>query len=182
MPSKRDHIITSALHLYRTTGVCGTTLKDVSHASGVPLGNLYYYFKTRDELVLAALEACEGELRVLLDRLAPLPPREWIEAYFEWLLLDSGAAARDGCPFDTLALELRSVNDPVAPRAAQVVRVYLDAMRSSVSGVGVPVGLAEEMFLAVQGAYVVSRVLGDPDVFQENVTKIRDRTLSSLAG
>ena len=33
----------------------GTTLADIAHAADVPLGNVYYYFKTKDELVDAVI-------------------------------------------------------------------------------------------------------------------------------
>ena len=34
-----------------------TTLGDIARAADVPVGNVYYYFKTKDQLVEAALGA-----------------------------------------------------------------------------------------------------------------------------
>ncbi|MDL2344862.1 TetR/AcrR family transcriptional regulator [Deinococcus sp. MIMF12] len=171
---KREQIVRGALRLYRTRAVCGSTLKDVAAASGVPLGNLYYYFQTREELLLAVLDACEAELRGLLDDLAPLPPPAWLHAYFGWLLTDPDSAAHGGCPFGTLAVELRALRDPAAPRAAQIVQHYREAVAARTRTV-FPDSDPDEVFLAVQGAYTVARALDDPQLFQRRMDQLRGR-------
>ncbi|WP_019586080.1 TetR/AcrR family transcriptional regulator [Deinococcus apachensis] len=173
MRSKREHIVDTTLRLYRANGVAGTTLKDVAEAAGIPLGNMYYYFKTRDDLVRAALEACEAELLDLLSTLAPLPPRAWFEGYFDWLLADPGGAAEFGCPFGTLAGELRALGDPAAARAAQTVRLYLDALRARTGALGLSLTEADDLFIAIQGAYTVARTLNDPELFRQSVLRLR---------
>lgn len=177
MHSKRDQIITAALGRFRTSGVCGTTLQDVAEASAVPLGNLYYYFKTRDDLVLAVLDQCEHELQLLLAQLAPLAPAAWLAAYFEWLLSDPSDAARLGCPFGALASELRALGHPAAPRAARIVQTYFDAVCARIRTLDSTEGVAEDIFLSVQGAYAVSRVTGDPALFQHSVSRLKERLL-----
>lgn len=173
MQSKREQIVAVALRLYRAGGVASTTLKDVAQASGVPLGNLYYYFRTRDDLVRAALEACEDELRGLLTRLAPLSPRAWWAAYFDWLLSDVAGAAQFGCPFGTLAGELRALGAPAAARAGQTVELYLGALREKTVALGLPQTAADDLFLAVQGTYTVARALNDPDLFRQAILRLR---------
>lgn len=173
MQSKREQIVAVALRLYRESGVAGTTLKDVAQASGIPLGNMYYYFKTRDDLVRAALDACEGELLDLLARLSPLTPQAWFGAYFDWLLADPQGAAQFGCPFGTLAGELRALGDPAAARAGQTVALYLGALRQRTVALGLPTAAADDLFLAVQGAYTVARALNDPELFRQSVGRLR---------
>ena len=174
MRSKRDQIVTAALRRYRTSGVSGTTLKDIAEVSGVPLGNLYYYFKTREELLLAVLDECERELHILLTQLAPLMGKAWYTAYFDWLLEDPEDAARFGCPFGTLAAELRALDDPSAPRAARVVQLYLQALRERADTLDRP-DAADDLFGAVQGAYMVAHTLNDPAFFVQVVQRLRTR-------
>ena len=178
MRSKRDLIITTALTRFRSAGILGSTLQDIAIASGVPLGNLYYYFKTRDELVLAVLDACEQELSALLARLDGHAPPDWLNAYFDWLLDNSADASRLGCPFGTLATELRAINDLAAPRAARTVETYRTAVRTQVQRLGLKLEEGEDVFLFVQGAYVVSRVTGDPALFEQSLERLRKRLLS----
>lgn len=178
--TKRNEIVAAALELYRTFGVGGTTLKNVSDASEVPLGNLYYYFKTRSQLVLAVLDECERELQTLLKRLSVLSPAAWLDAYFEWLLTDPAAAARFGCPFGALALELRALSDPAAERAAETVETYFRAVRVQTVALGLPLTFADDLFTAVQGSYAVARVRGDAAFFQASIQRLRDRTMQTI--
>ena len=48
---KRQRLIETATQVMYQQGTHRTTLADVAQASGVPLGNIYYYFKTKDALV-----------------------------------------------------------------------------------------------------------------------------------
>src|SRR5205823_14030890 len=55
-PSKRDQLVASADALAHRQGFNRTTLADVATESGVLLGNLYYYFKTKHDLGEAVVE------------------------------------------------------------------------------------------------------------------------------
>jgi AcrR family transcriptional regulator len=48
----RQRIVDAALELFREKGYDGTTMRAVAQAAGVSLGNAYYYFSSKDELVL----------------------------------------------------------------------------------------------------------------------------------
>src|ERR671918_2549711 len=55
--SKRERLVASATELLHQQGVEKTTLAEIAQAANVPPGNVYYYFKTKDELVEAAIDA-----------------------------------------------------------------------------------------------------------------------------
>jgi AcrR family transcriptional regulator len=57
-PGKRDRLVAGAREAIHRQGVEATTLADIAEASGVPLGNVYYYFKSQGELVAAAIDSC----------------------------------------------------------------------------------------------------------------------------
>jgi AcrR family transcriptional regulator len=52
---KRERLTTAAATVLHEQGVEKTTLADIARAADVPIGNVYYYFKTKDELVEAAI-------------------------------------------------------------------------------------------------------------------------------
>ena len=52
---KHERLIASARALLHEQGVQRTTLAEVAERAQVPPGNVYYYFKTKDELVAARL-------------------------------------------------------------------------------------------------------------------------------
>ena len=56
-PPKRQRLIDSARELIHEQGVQRTTLAQIAERADVPPGNVYYYYKTRDELVHAVIES-----------------------------------------------------------------------------------------------------------------------------
>ncbi|MCW2631796.1 MAG: TetR family transcriptional regulator [Pseudonocardia sp.] len=47
----RAQIVDAALRLFRERGYEGTTMRSVAEEAGVSVGNAYYYFRSKDELV-----------------------------------------------------------------------------------------------------------------------------------
>ncbi len=58
----RTKILASAARLTALRGTEGMTLGDVARDCGVSKGTLYYYFKSREELLAALANACVSEL------------------------------------------------------------------------------------------------------------------------
>src|SRR5215470_15028125 len=53
---RRLQLIDTALAVFADKGVDGATVKDLSEAAGVAQGLLYHYFRSKDELLEAALD------------------------------------------------------------------------------------------------------------------------------
>jgi TetR/AcrR family transcriptional regulator, transcriptional repressor for nem operon len=53
---KRGRLVAATRRVLHEQGVERTTLADIAQAADVPVGNVYYYFKTKDELVAAAID------------------------------------------------------------------------------------------------------------------------------
>ncbi|MGZ3346649.1 MAG: TetR/AcrR family transcriptional regulator, partial [Caulobacteraceae bacterium] len=56
LPDKRDRLVEAAADLAHRRGFRETSLAAIAEAAGVPLGNVYYYFKTKDALAEALIE------------------------------------------------------------------------------------------------------------------------------
>jgi AcrR family transcriptional regulator len=52
---KRDRLVAAARELIHRQGIEKTTIADIARAADVPAGNVYYYFKTKDDLIEAAI-------------------------------------------------------------------------------------------------------------------------------
>lgn len=57
----RDRIHAAALSLFRKKGFDATTMRDVAAAAGVALGAAYYYFPSKEALVLAYYERTQAQ-------------------------------------------------------------------------------------------------------------------------
>src|SRR5260370_29199499 len=83
-PDKRARLIETAMKLAHKHGFGETSLADIAEAAHVPIGNVYYYFKIKDELGEAVVERRLAEFRAFreaLDRLSS--PKEPLFAFLE---------------------------------------------------------------------------------------------------
>jgi AcrR family transcriptional regulator len=66
----RDHLLETALRLFRRKGFDGTTMRDVAEAAGMSVGAAYYHFRSKEDLVLAFYRWTQDEHeRLLRERL-----------------------------------------------------------------------------------------------------------------
>ncbi len=63
----QTRIITAALDLFAEHGVNGTSLQMIADAVGVTKAAIYHQFKTKDEIVIAAVEVELVKLEAALD-------------------------------------------------------------------------------------------------------------------
>jgi len=64
----RNTILESALQLFRDKGFDATTMRDVATRAGVALGAAYYYFDSKEAIVMGFYERAQDELTPVLDR------------------------------------------------------------------------------------------------------------------
>ena len=122
----RNRILDAALGLFRERGFAETTMRDVATAAGVATGAAYYYFRSKEELVLAfyvrtdqeAAEVFAGAIAASKDLKKRL--RGLLEAKFEQFeehralltaLLKAGVDPRDRLsPFGEETRDVREEN------------------------------------------------------------------------
>jgi AcrR family transcriptional regulator len=69
-PDKRTRLIETAMKLAYRNGFRETSLADIAEAAHVPVGNVYYYFKTKEELGEAVVERRLGQFREFREEMA----------------------------------------------------------------------------------------------------------------
>lgn len=178
--SKRQRLMAATAQVVHRQGVERTTIADIARAADVPVGNVYYYFKTKDELVAAALTEHARQLRTLTDRLDALPdPRDRLKGLVTAWVSQRDVAARYGCPTGTLAVELdKRAEGGLDVEAGKVIRLLLDWVERQFGALGLsdPGGLALTLVGAYQGMSLLSNALRDPGV----MTAQGDRLLAWL--
>ena len=84
--SKRDQLIAGAQTKFFQQGIARTTLADIAQEAGIPLGNVYYYFRTKEAILEAVIET---HIQQLQTRFAHwnrevADPRERLLALIQW--------------------------------------------------------------------------------------------------
>ncbi|MBI9001083.1 TetR/AcrR family transcriptional regulator [Corynebacterium sp. CCM 9185] len=69
-PSKRDHVLKSAIALIEEHGLNAVSLESVTDRAGISKGGLMYHFPTRQELLLGIAGALAEEWEQQLRKLA----------------------------------------------------------------------------------------------------------------
>ena len=170
-------MVAAAGEMVYRQGLAATTLAQIAEAADVPLGNVYYYFKTKEEIVGAIVEAHVQRLRTALAEVERRrrSPKARLKALIDVLAGRSDETARYGCPYGTLATELAKRADGTDPLAADLMRIPLDWAERQFQELGRKDAhrLAVELVSAYQGAAVLAVTFGQPDLMAGQARRLR---------
>lgn len=180
---KRERLVEAACGLFHRHGVESATLADIAKAADVPLGNVYYYFKAKDDIVRAVVDAHANQLRTALrtfDRLRS--PRARLAAFARKVAEDGPVVARYGCPHGTLCSELGKRGDDLSDTAAALMHIRVDWAREQflLMGRKDALDLALTFISTIQGASVLANTYRDPAVLTGQTQHLQ-RWLKTLA-
>ena len=163
---KRVELVRAAQSLLHERGFHRTTLADVAQAAKVPLGNVYYYYKTKEALAEAVIDAHEAALRdcVTSWSKAHESPRERLARYVRAPLDAADSVIEFGCPHGSLCQELEKLGPraPLAKASARLMAVYVDWAAEQFRALGHRTDareLASELVAAVQGTLLLAHTL-----------------------
>jgi AcrR family transcriptional regulator len=172
---KRERLVAGARKLVHHNGVAATTLADIAQAADVPLGNVYYYFKSKDDLIRAVVAEHSEEVDTMLNTLDAIPaPADRLKALVRRWDHMREVVARYGCPFGTLASELDRRSDGLDVEAAGPMRRILDWSAAQIRYLcsADPDELAIALFAGVQGGALLANALRDPDIMSGQVQRL----------
>lgn len=183
MPGKRERLTAAAATVLHEQGIEKTTLADIARAADVPIGNVYYYFKTKDELVEAAIGAHGKALRALLTELDSLPtPQARLKALVSGWVDQRDLAARYGCPTGTMASELDKRADGLDRKLAEHMRGMVDWVERQFREMGRGPDaheLAIALVAAYQGISVLTNTFREPELMTTEGRRLQ-RWIDSL--
>lgn len=183
---KRERLVAAACRVLHEQGVERTTLADIALAADVPVGNVYYYFKTKDQLVEAAINAHGNDLRAMLSALdRRRTPQARLKGLVGALVEQRDLAARYGCPFGTLACELDKRPDGLDRTAADVLGILADWSEQQFRSMGFgdqpeARDLAIALIASYQGISLLTNTFRDPELMVREGRRL-ERWIDSLA-
>jgi AcrR family transcriptional regulator len=180
---KRDRLVAGARQLIHQQGVEKTTIADIAQAASVPAGNVYYYFKTKDELVEAAIESHALDVRQLLKSLeSQRTPRARLKGMVRALTAHSELTADYGCPLGSLCSELDKRTDGLDRRCSELLRLPVDWAEEQFRLMGRRDArdLAVALIASYQGIAVLTNAFRDPELMNREARRL-ERWIDSLA-
>lgn len=160
---RREQLIDTAIALFSQHGYHATGIDTILEKSGVSKKTLYRHFRSKDELILAALQKYDGLFRNNFMRQVEEKahtPRDRLLAVFdvaaEWFEQNNFY----GCMFINAVGEYSDPDTPIR----QVCKAFKGLMRRYIEDQCValrapdPAGLADELALLLEGATVTAQV------------------------
>ena len=172
--ARRHKLIEAAADLFYKQGVEATSLKDVASASRVPLGSVFYYYPTKDDLTVAVVERRHRHVARLVERHEQItdPARRLLGLIDVWMS-DREVDARYGCPIGSLCFEVARARrlDAAAP-----FRVLIDWCREQFRLLGAGREAerhAVHLTAALQGISLMASVLSDPRLIERETAYLK---------
>jgi AcrR family transcriptional regulator len=169
----KQRIIQAANRLFYRRGFNRTSFTDIVDASGVPRGNIYYYYRTKEEILLAALE---HRMRIIDNMLHEWDrkfsnPLDRLKRFVRVMVAGDESTALYGCPMGSLNMELGKDQLELQSHASQMFRRFMDYFRQQFEAMGYPPQRARYFSLQLmeraQGVSMMTHVLREPQIMQD---------------
>ena len=183
VPNKRQRLVEGARLLLHQQGVERTTLADIAQVADVPVGNVYYYFKTKDDLVQAAVDAQAQDIDTALESLDHhRTPKARLKAFVKLITGQREVAARYGCPHGTLTSELNKRDDVLGQAGTQLMQLWIDWAERQFRAMGRRDAhdLAVALIASYQGITLLANTFNQPELIVREARRL-ERWIDSLA-
>jgi AcrR family transcriptional regulator len=155
-----------------------TAIADIAKEARVPLGNVYYYFKTKDEIADAIVQLRVTRFKKLLQELDQADsPAERLCGFVQIKIKNREGLARSGCPVGTLCSELQKHGGAVAKRSRVLFAEALAWMEAQFKALGKGAdsrGLAVHLLSATQGVSVLAHTFHDPGMIEMEAARLME--------
>ncbi len=173
---KRERLVESAGKLFHHAGFNQTSIADIAKDSGVPLGNIYYYFKTKDDLASAIIEQRQNTFKGWTEEWAKLPdPKERLFKMLDLQISMKDEIVKYGCPVGSLCQELDKGQQPISHEADGLLRWILQWVTDQFREMGHE--NAEQLGIRLvsnsQGISIVGNALNDPQVIETELEGLK---------
>jgi len=178
LPNKRDRLVEAAKLAFYHHGFSTTTLADVAALAAVPLGNVYYYFRTKDDLLAAVIETHLREIQARFAQWDQDPhPRHRLRSWLQAEREGQNELARYGCPYGSLGQEVGKTETPAIALVAQLLEVHIKWAAKQFCLLGkAPTeahDLAVELVALLQGAFLLSCSLRSPALLDRQLDRLQ---------
>ncbi|WP_406649057.1 TetR family transcriptional regulator [Aliisedimentitalea scapharcae] len=162
-PNKREELVSKALTVFYQNGFHATGMDRLVAETGISKTSMYKHFRTKDELILAALRLRDERFRNWFMRRVEelaVAPRDRLLAVFdvlgEWINLDEFK----GCMFIKASAEFQDRSHPIHVQSTEHKRLVYDYLSGIAAQAGArdPEQLACQLMILKEGA-IVSAIL-----------------------
>jgi len=176
---QRQQIIEATDELLYQKGFNLMSFSDIAQASGVPRGNIYYYFKTKNDVLQAIIDYRVAQTEQMLAKWdnSMDKPLDRLKRYAEIVLRESGRVTRYGCPMGSLNTELAKVQPElkkISKAQFDVFRKWLKKQFKQLQPNADAEALAMHLLVHTQGIATMANIYGDKKLISRELALIND--------
>jgi len=185
----RQRIVDAADHLFYSRGYNQTSFSDISDETGIPRGNFYYYFKTKEDILAAVVDARLIEFKDMLKSCeqSTSDPLQRLHTLAQFPLQHEAQVLQYGCPIGSLSSELVKEQDTEISQAR--LTAVFDLLKSWIAEQLNNLGqetrsddIAKDMLAKMQGVIIIANVYKDTNFLHRGINDIQswlNQTLSN---
>jgi TetR/AcrR family transcriptional regulator, transcriptional repressor for nem operon len=175
-PAKRARLVAAAAQLLHQQGIERTTLADIAKAADVPAGNVYYYFKTKDDVIAAVIQTHAQQIKTTLASIDAQhrSPKSRLKAFVREFTAQSQIVAEHGCPLGSLCSELGKRVRMSSFAEAELMRLPIEWAEKQFQALGRRDArdLAVDLLAAYEGSALLANTMRDPGVLSRAARRL----------
>jgi AcrR family transcriptional regulator len=168
----RQYIVEKTAPIFNTKGYAGTSINDLTEATGLTKGSIYGNFENKDEVALACFDHNRKQVYNILE---PAIAREttfrgkllsYVRIYDEFL---QAPFPTGGCPILNTAIEADDTHPALKAKVADAIRLWKDKIAGLIES-GIKAGefkpgvnaeqFALTMIASIEGAIMITKATG----------------------
>jgi TetR/AcrR family transcriptional regulator, transcriptional repressor for nem operon len=169
--NKRKRLVDAANRLFHQEGVTNTTLAMIAALADVPLGNVYYYFKSKESIILAVVSRRRKTIQDLMtqwDNECPAPA-ERLQKLIARAIDDAQESAQYGDALGSLCQELSKHGGSLATASKDLmndVLLWCEAQFNALGKGELSHSHAVNLIASLQGISLLSLTFNDPKMVE----------------
>lgn len=190
--SKRQRLEDAAAQLFWLNGYAATSIADLAKEADVPIGNVYYYFKSKTALADAVSDMFAKGSQAALDDIEERVPasgtdtrnaaKDRIAAFFDMLEKSHMSRAKAGCPIARAISDFSTAAPDAASKASDSLTMLTAFLGRELVRAGHPNGMvaAQQTIALWQGAIILAHGAGDPQILMRQCAEQKDLLLRAI--
>ncbi len=182
---RRQRLLAAAANRFWQFGYGSTSLADIAGDAEVPLGNVYYYFRTKQDIARGVADIFVSETQSMLSEIAEAEsePRRRVLALIRRLSESNRSRVERGCPIALAVRDFRDCAPDASQRAAESFDLLIGFIGRELQRTGArpSTALAKARAIVVewQGGISLAHALGDATVLAESFRRAEQRIVQA---
>jgi len=179
--ANRHRIVDAADHLFYSRGYNQTSFSDISDETGIPRGNFYYYFKTKEDILAAVVDSRLSDFQQMLKSCeeSSSDPLQRLFNLTSFPLQKESEILEYGCPIGSLSSELVKKQDTEISQSRltavfDLLKSWIEEQLNLLEQSSRSHQIALNLLAKMQGVIMIANVYKDAEFLHSGIDEIQN--------